>query len=197
MLRTMYLRDQKKREKGRAGVRSRPLNVSSLESRPSFRSIAFRRGSVGCVVGLAWTPSVATDCRVARRRRRRSSDRERALNERSPAPSATARATRRHNATPPERERDGTKKESARKRKRGSSTYLLTALSFGTRQPDVSHLTRLTCPLAPAGLFLPECLLFFTMALSILSQRPDLFFLYLCPARRGRRRRPLLAGGEN
>ena len=37
-------------------------------------------------------------------------------------------------------------------------------MSFGTRQPDVSHLTRLTCPLAPAGLFLPECLLFFTIA---------------------------------
>ena len=43
-------------------------------------------------------------------------------------------------------------------------SYLFTALSFGTRQPDVSHLTRLTCPLAPAGLFLPECLLFFTIA---------------------------------
>lgn len=44
-------------------------------------------------------------------------------------------------------------------------------MSFGTRQPDVSHLTRLTCPLAPAGLFLPECLLFFTIAAAVLALR--------------------------
>ena len=50
-------------------------------------------------------------------------------------------------------------------------SYLFTALSFGTRQPDVSHLTRLTCPLAPAGLFLPECLLFFTIAAAVLALR--------------------------
>ena len=41
--------------------------------------------------------------------------------------------------------------------------YLLTALSLGTKAPLVSHLTRLTCPLAPAGLFLPVFLRFFVI----------------------------------